>query len=271
VLQRLAAQGGEVPGRTLVVAGTEHVSFSVIATARHCGLRVAAMVEAGSRVMSFRAARWVASGLFGIPVHLRTSIAEVVGRDKVERVVLDGPGGRRELPCDGVVFTGEFRPDAQLLPGSGIETDPRTGGPAIDQMMRTGLAGVFAAGNLLRPVESSGVAALEGARAGASAAAYVQGRMAWPAATTAIGLDDAFAYVVPQRWDGGAGEPSDAPGLRPSLRVRADQPPARVVLYDDGRVLWSGRRGTHLRGRRVAVDLARLGKCQGAVSIALEP
>jgi NADPH-dependent 2,4-dienoyl-CoA reductase/sulfur reductase-like enzyme len=251
--------------------GTEHVAFSALLTARHAGLRVVAMIEPQDRVMSYAGlgalARWAA----GIPVHLSTRIDAILGGDRPTAVAVDGPRGPQAIACDTVVFTGDFVPDAPLLRASGVALDARTGGPRVDQHGRTSLAGVFAAGNVLRAVESSGFAACEGEETGACAAAYAAGELGWEDAAAPIALDPEILYLVSQRWAARAPGPVAPPLLRPSVRVAADLARARLCLRRGPEVLWRSRPARLLRQRRLHVDLTPLTRpCgQGAGAIAL--
>ncbi len=259
MLQQYETRGLAVPGQRAVILGTEHVSFSVLLTARRLGLGVVAMVEPGSRIASFPAAGLAAQWLARVPIFTDSTVEDIEGFDSVEAVVLRTPSGVRRIACDGLIVTGGFVPDAQLATEAGLAMDERSGGPVIDQDMHTDHPGVFAAGNLLRPIESSGIAALEGARAGAAVAAYLAGgRPDAVGPGRAIALDDAFRYLVPQHWSWGAPPLVDAPALRPSLRVRADERQARVVLRVDGRALWTSSPRALLRERRVRVNLSAL-------------
>lgn len=256
-LQQMETRGIPVPGPRAVVIGSEHVAFSVLLTARHCGLKVVAMAEPGNRVLSMPIARPVARAVFGVPMFLDTEIEEIEGRATVEAVVLRTSNGHHRIPCDCVIFSGSFVPDAPLSQEAGLTIDPRTGGPTIDQFMRTSRPGVFAAGNLLRPVETSGVAALEGARAGACIAAFLAGRLGDEQAATAFDLGQGVRYLVPQRWAADAVDLRDARPLRPSLRVSVDAT-ARVVLSVTGAPVWRGARRSLLRERRIAINLDAL-------------
>lgn len=256
-LQQMETRGIPVPGPRAVVIGSEHVAFSVLLTARHCGLMVVAMAEPGPRVLSLPIARPLARAVFGVPVFLNAEVEEIQGRATVEAVVLRTPEGPRRIPCDCVIFSGSFVPDAPLSEEGGLAIDPRTGGPVIDPFMRTSRPGVFAAGNLLRPVESSGIAALEGARAGACIAAFLAGRLDGAQAGAAFQLGEGVRYLVPQRWAAETVDLRDARPLRPSLRVSADIT-ARVALTADGAAVWRGSRRPLLRERRIAINLDAL-------------
>ena len=74
-----------------------------------------------------------------------------------------------------VVMTGGFVPEASLMANGPVERDPGTGGPAIDQHWRSTDPSYFAAGNLLRGIETAGTAAAEGRSAARAIAASLQG------------------------------------------------------------------------------------------------
>src|SRR5690606_12202307 len=147
----------------------------------------------------------------------------------------EGPSGPARIACDGVVFSGDFIPDAVLAQASGIEIDPRTHGPVVDQHGRTGMPGVFAAGNVLRAVESSGFSATEGARVGASVAAFLRSGASWCAASRPIEVAPDFDYVVPQYWT-----PDDATlaAIPFSLRVRKNGAPIPIQVKIGEQVVW---------------------------------
>lgn len=260
-LQQLVARGVPSGGRRAVVVGTEHVAFSVLLTARRAGLTVVAMVEPETRVMSYAAAGWAARFL-GVPIHLASAIEDIEGESRVAAIVLRGPRGLHRIACDTVVFSGDFIPDAALLPASGLAIDARTHGPVIDQFGRTSGTGIFAAGNLLRAVESSGWAAIEGARVGASAAAFLGGALAWRDDVAAIVAGDGLAYAMPQRWStagGGAPEP-----LSICLAASRDTASACLRLSVDGVARWTGTRRSFLRKRRITLPGDALAGIAGA-------
>ena len=188
------------PFRRPLIVGTELVAFSAILTCRHAGIHPVAMVEPGERTT----ARWPCGlfpRLFGIPLWTRTSVEAVEGTRWVEGVVLRGPDGeRRRVECDGAIFTGGFRPDAVLVRNSHLDLDPGTGGPAVDQFGRTSDPAIFAAGNLLRPIETAGWSFREGRAVAAAAMRAVSGDL--PAASPNLDLkvaSDALAFALPQR------------------------------------------------------------------------
>jgi NADPH-dependent 2,4-dienoyl-CoA reductase/sulfur reductase-like enzyme len=267
-LQQMVARRVPVNGQRAVVVGTEHVAFSILLTARHAGFDVVAMVGAEDRILSYAGMALVARAI-GVPIHLSSSVDDIRGVDRVESVTLRGPSGLRTIACDTVIFSGDFIPDAALLPGSGIDIDAATSGPCVDQYGRTSAAGIFAAGNMLRAVESSGLAAIEGARVGTNAAVYVGNPYDWPRDAACIHLGDGLSYIVPQRW---ASFDGNGRALPVSLRARRDIGRGRLCLSEDGREVWTSRPTRMLRHRRLALPAAALERLRGGdIALRIDP
>lgn len=271
-LQQMVSRGVSLSGSRAVIVGSEHVSFSALVTARQAGLRVVEMIEPGARIFSFSLVGAIARHVVSVPVSLNSRVDSVLGNSCVEGVVVVGPSGSRTVPCDAVIFSSDFVPDAPLVREAGITIDPATGGPEIDQLMRTSMPGVFAAGNLLRPVETSGIAAREGARAGACAAAYLAGGFGWRSEDARIAPGRDVALIVPQRWARDAHGVAADPTLRPSLRVSSDIANARVQLRAGDKTIWQSRRKHLLRGRRMPLELLALTDVDaGPITVEISP
>src|SRR5262249_7342282 len=181
-------------------------------------------------------------------------IVAIRGLDKVEAVEIERDGRRETIACDGVVFTGHFQPETAILRGSHIALDPGAGGPAIDQYFRCSDLQVFAAGNLLRPVETSGLCWAEGRIVAANMILSLQSKL--PEVTPAVPVTYAapLKYVYPQRFT--AQMPIAGPP--PLLRARVNRAArGRLRLLVDGRELWS-RRANLLPERRITIPTDRL-------------
>ncbi len=98
-----------------VIVGSEWVSFSALLSCRHIGIKPVAMIEASERISAPRPGRLAARLLFGVPVHLRTRLIAVRGRDQVDAIEVERDGQVETIACDGVIFTGQFVPEASLL------------------------------------------------------------------------------------------------------------------------------------------------------------
>ncbi|TDQ78419.1 thioredoxin reductase [Dongia mobilis] len=258
MLQQLVARrDGQLDQfRNLTVIGTEHVAFSALLTARHGGATVRHMIGCEHRIFSFPIMRLLA-GVLAARIHLDTELLEIDGSsERVEALVVRQGGTTRRIACDGIVFSAGWTPETAAFVGSAVEVDPATGGIAIDQAMRSSLPGVFAAGNVLRPVESSGWAACEGRRAGQLAAKYLAGELSGVRGALHLRPGKGLKYVVPQYWDGPFVSPAGVEPLRPSARVAGDTKGALTLLSDSGREKL-GKFQRLLQTRRINFSLAK--------------
>lgn len=222
------------PFRRPVIVGSELVAMSAILTCMGMGSRPAAVVESGPRPTVRAPFAWLPKVL-GIPVHLHTRVKEIIGTQTVSGVVLSRTGHPdRRVDCDGVVFTGGFTPEASLAQLSGIAIDRHTGGPMVDQRGQTSLPGVFAAGNILRGVETSGWAWNEGQRV-ARSVFYDLNNEDLPFETVPVGIGTGIRLAMPQRLLAGP-----VPEAFPSIQVRLEKyAKGMLVVERNGRRIWS--------------------------------
>ena len=264
-LQQFAYLKGKRPFQRPVVIGTELVSFSSLTTMRHLGIKPVAMIEADSRITARRPGDLIARALFGVPVLLNTALVRILGKERVEGVEVDRGQGAERLDCDGVIFTGQFRPENALLADSSIAIDRGTIGPAIDQYWRCSDPAFFAAGNLLRGIETAGQCWREGRAAARAIAASLGGRLPPPSAIP-VETEGALKYVYPQRI--APGEALDGAQLFKARVTKAAR--GTLLVRADDKVIWS-RRICALPERLLSwpVETPRL---QGArtVTVALE-
>ncbi|MEO7372232.1 MAG: FAD-dependent oxidoreductase [Ilumatobacteraceae bacterium] len=157
-LQQLAVAGQRV-GTRAVIVGAEHVSFSAVLTLAHVGCKAVAMVTPLPRHQSYTILKLAAATVRRVPVLTGVDIAEIVGRRRVERVVLtDG----RTIECDTIVFTGDWIPDNELARSSGLTMNADVRGPMVDSAFRTSRERTFAIGNLVHHVTTADRCALDG-------------------------------------------------------------------------------------------------------------
>lgn len=256
------------PFRRPVVLGTELVSFSALMTCRHLGIRPVAMIEP-NRTITARAPAGLYPRLFGIPLLLGTQIIEICGDRKVEAVIVREDDGRvRTIETDGVIVSGQFRPEAALLSGSHLVVDPRTGGPEIDQFGRCSDPAFFAAGNMLHPVETAGWCWREGRAVADAIADSLERRIGDRVNALRIAdVADPLKYVVPQ-----VIVPERRPAPLGRLQMRLERPAhGRLVLRKaDGETTVLGAIDTRPE-RRITVPLEKLASTgPGEARIVLE-
>lgn len=189
----------------------------------------------------------------GVPLLLSTDLLAIEGREHVEAVLLHGPWGERRVKTDGVILTGRFRPEAALIRASHLRWDPRAGGPEVDEYGRCSDPAFFAAGNLLRTVETAGHCWSEGRAVARAILAARAGRLpAGPGRPVSL-EGEALAWVVPQRL---AGEADAALG---ALQIGLARPArGRIVLRAAGAER-AVREGRLLPERRLRLPLPPAG------------
>lgn len=185
--------------------------------------------------------------VFGIPLHLSTTVTRVIGHDRVEAVEVSRvdehlapiPGTERIVPCDTLLLSVGLIPENELSVGAGVELDPRTRGAVVDQSLQTGVPGIFACGNVLHVHDLADNVTTESERAGAAAAAWaLNGDAGASAESTGCVLTVSPAgiagYALP-------GRITSVALTKLNFRVRRPVDAARMRILADGEELLAGK------------------------------
>ncbi|WNE94465.1 FAD-dependent oxidoreductase [Streptomyces luomodiensis] len=237
-LQQAVHLHGQDVGRRAVIVGAEPVSYSAVATLRQAGAEVVAMVTDQPRHQTHPARHLGTRLRHGFPLVTDATVTELTGSGRLESLRLRHRDGRTAaVGCDTVVFTGDWIPDHELARSAGIALDPGTRGPAADAEFRTGQPGVFAVGNLLHPVETADIAALDGRCAAGPVLRHLAGRP-WAPGPLPVRVEAPLLWVWPNRV-----APHGPPPPRGRLILRTAGFLTRPVLTvsQDGRTLHRGR------------------------------
>ena len=234
-LQQFTAIHRQRVGNRAVIVGAEHVSFSAVLTLTHAGCAVAAMVTPLPRHQTYEPLRIATSSRHRVPIHTGVEIAEIVGRTRVEAVVLsDG----RHIECDTVVFTGDWIPDHELARSAGLPMTATAKSPVVDSGWHTPQPGVFAIGNLTHPAETADVCALDGRAAAAHVMDWLT-LQTWPTAVTPIVVEPPISW---------AAHTANGITLRVSnfVKGRIECRVGDEVLHQTGHREWTPNRAIHL-------------------------
>ena len=197
-LQNLVHLKHQAVGTRAVVVGAELVSWSAVLTLREVGCATVAMTTQFDQPESYAAMAIPGRLALRVPIARRTRVVRVIGRERVEGVEIEQitTGRRRIVECDTVIFTGDWIPDYELAQSNGLEMDPGSRGPIVDTALRTSREGIFAAGNLLHPVDTADVASLDGVHAARALMRWLAGEQA-PETAARVVADAPFTWVSP--------------------------------------------------------------------------
>lgn len=218
-LQAMVYLNGKRPFKRPVILGSELVSFSAIMTCRHGGMRAIAMVEESPRV-TVRSIMRPFAALKGVPLFTSASDLRIHGHRQVEAISFTNRRGAAQMiETDGIIISGQFRPEAALMHASHLEVDAGSGGPIVDQYGRTSDPSYFVTGNLLRPVETSGWCWHEAVETAARLARDLRAPIGDVPFVTLRPADPAIRFVVPQRLS-----QTDVAGAMSHMQLRVNQP-----------------------------------------------
>jgi thioredoxin reductase len=226
-------------GKRAVVVGAELVSWSAVMTLRDAGSSTVAMTSLYDRSEAYATFRAFGRIALRVPVHPRTRVVRINGKNRVESVVVESLDTRRQqtIACDTVVTTGDWIPDNELVRLGDIDRDPGTLGPVVDSALRTSTHGVFAVGNLVHPVDTADAAALDGRHVAPAVDRWLRGPEPSTAPAVTVRAGATFRWVTPQRLIPGTTTPRDQLLLWTDIYQRAP----RVRAVQDGVVVGERR------------------------------
>ena len=180
--QRLVNMEGYMPGRKVVILGSGDIGLIM---ARRMTLE-GAKVQVVAELMPYSGGlkRNIVQCLddFGIPLKLSHTVINIEGKERVSGVTIAQvdeklkpiPGTEEHYDCDTLLLSVGLIPENELSRGMGVEINPVTNGPRVNESLETSIPGVFAAGNVLHVHDLVDYVSEEAASAGRAAVAFVQ-------------------------------------------------------------------------------------------------
>lgn len=202
-LQRFVYERELPVGKRAVIVGAERVSLSAVMTLLHAGVKVINMVTDLPHHQLYLPIFLPAKILFAdllarAPILTNSQVSKIFGHQRVEGIEITNveTGKTQIIECDTIIFTGDWVPENELARRGDVNTGKPARGPQIDMHFRTSQPGVFAAGNLLRGVETADWSALEGRSAARSIARYLE-TSAWNERNLEIHADAPLEWIYP--------------------------------------------------------------------------
>lgn len=142
---------------------------------------------------------------FNIPLYLSHTITKIEGKDRVSAVEISQVddklkpiiGTEQRFEVDTILFSVGLIPENNLSEEAEVILDKQTKGPLVNESYQTNIEGIFAAGNVLHVHDIVDFVAIEGAKAGAYAALYLQDKLNKDKSIFCK-AQNGISYVVPQ-------------------------------------------------------------------------
>ena len=267
--QRFVNMEGCMVGKRVVVLGSGDIGLIMSRRLSLEGAEVLACVELMPHSSGLQRNIVQCLDDFGIPLYLSHTVTDIIGRDRVEKIVIRKvdenripiPGTEITFECDTLLLSVGLIPENELSKQAGICLNPRTSGPEVYENMETTIPGVFACGNVLHVHDLVDYVTKEAQRAGQSAAAYLMGNKLPDVVAYRIEAADDVTYTVPSKLHPGLTDKT----VSVFFRVRRVFGKSRIVVSDGEAELCSFPRIHMAPGEmeRIEVPTALLASAKG--------
>lgn len=181
---------------------------------------------------------------FGIPLHLSTTVTKIVGSKRVQAVEVSAvdenlkpiPGTEEIIPCDTVLLSIGLIPENELSKKAGIELNPITNGPKVDNALETSVKGIFACGNVLHVHDLVDQVTKEAEDAGMYAAEYAAEQKSAEAEISVV-PEGLVRYTVPTKIASGR-----TPVTKIKFRVGRPVKSAKIRITSGDQVIFESKK-----------------------------
>ncbi len=180
--QRLVNMEGYMPGREVVILGSGDIGLIMARRMTLEGAKVKVVAELLPYSGGLKRNIVQCLDDFGIPLKLSHTVVDIKGKERVEGITLAQvdenrrpiPGTEEYYECDTLLLSCGLIPENELSRELGVEMNPVTSGPIVNECLETNVEGVFACGNVLHVHDLVDFVSQEAEAAGKHAAEYVK-------------------------------------------------------------------------------------------------
>lgn len=241
--QRFVNMEGYMVGKRVVILGSGDIGLIMSRRLSLEGAEVLACVELMPHSSGLQRNIVQCLDDFGIPLYLSHTVTDIIGQDRVEKIVIQKvdenrtpiPGTEITFECDTLLLSVGLIPENELSKQAGIRLNPRTSGPEVYENMETTIPGVFACGNVLHVHDLVDYVTKEAQRAGQSAADYLLGNKLPDEVAYRIEAAEDVTYTVPSKLHPGLTDKT----VSVFFRVRRVLGKSRILVTDGENVLCS--------------------------------
>lgn len=254
---------GKLVGKNVVILGSGDIGL-IMARRLTCeGANVLGVYEVMPKCGGL--ARNVASCLndFNIPLHLSTTVVEVIGEKRVEAVVVAPVDEhmrpimlkKKKIKCDTLVLSVGLIPETSLVEDFRLEADPITNSYTVNEFFQTSNPKIFICGNVLHVNDLADNVSREGMQTGLNAAIFSKDMLPKGKKIT-VEHDNIIRYTVPKYIQKGSGIATF------SFRVGSDHKNAKIVAKSGGEVIGEKSMPAIIAGemQSIVIDKSRIKK-----------
>ena len=207
--QRYVNMEGYMVGRRVVILGSGDIGLIMARRMTLEGAKVLACVELCPYSNGLNRNIVQCLNDYDIPLYLSHTITDIIGRERVEQVVISRvdenrrpiAGTEQTFDCDTVLLSVGLIPENELTWMAGAKQDDGTKGASVDENFQTTVPGVFAAGNVLHVHDLVDFVSMEAEELADGAARYIK-EGALPDCGLAITGDSMVGQLTPARFSG---------------------------------------------------------------------
>lgn len=204
--QRFINVEGYMPGKEVVILGSGDIGLIMARRMTLEGAKVKAVVELSPYSNGLNRNIVQCLNDFDIPLYLSHTVVDIVGKERVEKVIIAEVGADRkpikgtekEFDADTLLLSVGLIPENDISLKAGIEPDRRTSGLIVSESMETSADGIFACGNVVHVHDLVDFVTEESKRTGISAARYIKNELKKDNYINIINGQN-VNYTVPQR------------------------------------------------------------------------
>lgn len=241
--QRYINMEGYLPGKNAVIMGSGDIGLIMARRMTLEGINVSGVYELMATPGGLTRNIVQCLDDYGIPLHLATTVTRIHGNRRIEGVTVMKVGTDRKpiagteeyVPCDLLVLAVGLIPENELSNGAGVEMDPVTRGPVVDNHFMTSVPGIFACGNVAVVFDLVDYVSDSGEVAARGAVKFLRGELDGEAKYVPTQAGENVNFVVPQRV-----RASDD-GVTLYLRVKNTAYDVNMVCSQEGEKVYAKR------------------------------
>ena len=183
--QRLVNRQNQLVGKKVVILGSGDIGMIMARRMTLEGAEVLAVIELMDFLAGLTRNKVQCLDDFGIPLYLSHTITKIDGYQRVKGIYFAQVDENKKpiketeqyIECDTLLLSVGLLPENELTRKAGIEINPITNGPKVNQYMQTSSEGVFACGNVVHVNDLVDNVSVESMKAGKFAAQYAMGTL----------------------------------------------------------------------------------------------